>query len=475
MVGRATRVPQFSFARSGALLRDSLLIGGVVFVAVAIGLLIRAVDEHSTFWPAEALLLGLLVRNPSLARPLVLIAAFGGYVGASLLTGGDLALVLWGSAVNLLSVLVGFALFQLLPEGDRRLQLPRSVVSMFAIVLAAALTNAVIGGRIVEIADPTATWTGISFWLSNDIANYLMVLPVVLTAPARLPELSWYRMTHAEPALAAPFLALLVSAAASVTVGGPGAIGFAIPALLWCAVTYNLFTTVLLTVAYGAWKMTAFAAGAIPLESGANFDETMASIRLGIALLSLGPLAVASINAAREDLLETLDRSANYDYLTGSLARSAFMDRGQRLCESLQPDGKVAVLAMDIDQFKKVNDSFGHAAGDRVLIAFAAAVMRTLRPGDLFGRLGGEEFAIIIPNVSDAEALAVAERIRAQVETAGVTLDDGQHVSITVSIGLVNQPCRLRSTVDVALASADQALYAAKAAGRNRVMVFDEV
>lgn len=473
MVGRATRAPQFLFTRIGASLRDALLVGGIVFVAAAIGMLSRTIDDQSTFWPVEALLIGVMVRNPALARPPAWAAAFGGYLASGLLTGGDIALVLWVSTVNLLSAFVGVALYQQLPEGDRKLQLPRSVVYMFAIVLAAALVNAVVGGRVVAIAEPNADWTGLAFWLSSDIANYLIVLPVILTAPTRLPEFSLRRLELADLAQAAPVLALLVSAAASVMVGGPGAIAFAIPALIWCALTYSIFTTALLTMVYSVWKMAAFSAGVIAIDPGVNYAETTASVRLGIALLTLGPLAVASINAARENLLETLDRSANYDYLTGSLARSAFMDRGQRLCEALQPGGTVAVLAMDIDQFKKVNDSFGHAAGDRVLIAFAAAVSRTLRPGDLFGRLGGEEFAIIMPSVSDAEAYRFAERIRAQVESAGVTLDDGQHVSITVSIGLVNWSCRTRSYIDAALASADQALYAAKAAGRNCVVVVD--
>jgi diguanylate cyclase (GGDEF)-like protein len=461
-------------ASVGVSLRDSLLVGAIVFVAAAVGMLSQAVIEHSTFWPTEALLIGVLVRNPSLARPASWVAAFCGYLAAGLLGGGDLAVVLWVSAVGILSAFIGVTLFQQLPEGDRRLQLPRSIVYMFAIVLVAAFVNAMIGGRVVAISEPSADWTGLTIWLSSDLANYLLVLPIVLTAPAGLPRSAWQRLEQVDLASLAPVTALMVSAVIGVMVGGPGAIAFPIPALIWCALTYSVFSTVLLSATYSVWKMSAFAMGAISIDPGVNFDDTMASVRLGIALLTLGPLAVASINAAREDLLETLDRSANYDYLTGSLARSAFMDRGQRLCEALQPTGTIAVLALDIDQFKNVNDSFGHAAGDRILVAFAAAVTRVLRPGDLFGRLGGEEFAIIMPSVDDAEALAIAERIRDQVEAAGVTLDDGQHVSITVSIGLVNWRCRIRTSIDTALASADQALYAAKDAGRNRVVVIDE-
>src|SRR5918998_1563032 len=93
VMGGATRVPQIAFPPTGAALRDALLVGGIVFVAAAIGFLSREVDAFSTFWPAEALLIGVLVRNPSLARPAGWAAAFAGYLAAGMLTGGDFALV----------------------------------------------------------------------------------------------------------------------------------------------------------------------------------------------------------------------------------------------------------------------------------------------------------------------------------------------------------------------------------------------
>ncbi len=467
-------MPQFTFARVGAMLRDVLLVGGVVFVAATVGILSRPIGMLAAFWPANALLLGLLVRNPSLARPSGWAAAFAGFMAADLLAGGDVALILWMTAANLIGVAVGFILFQQLPEADRRLQRPLSILYMFGISMVAGAASALVGSSVSSISQDVDLWRGTGSWFSGEIVNYTIVLPVFLAASWPLPALRVRPLTRDTLVQVAPIIALIISAVASVAVGGPGAIAFPVPALLWCALTYNLFTTVLLTMAYSIWKMAAFSTGVIDVSMGGSYLDTMLSIRLGITLLALGPLTVASISAARRELLQTLDRSANYDYLTGALTRSAFMDRGQQLCESsVSKDDTIAMLALDIDQFKKVNDSFGHAAGDRVLIAFAAAVARTLRAGDLFGRLGGEEFAIVLPNLGDAEALAFADRIRAQVESAEVALDDGQRVSITVSIGVVNRRCRTRLSVDAALAAADQALYAAKAAGRNRVVALD--
>ncbi len=476
MESRATRLPQFTFERAGAMLRGVLLVGGVVFVAAVLGILSRPIGSLAAFWPANALLLGLLVRNPSLARPAGWGAAFAGFMAADLLAGGDVALILWLTAANLIGVAVGFNLFQQLSEADRRLRRPLSILYMFGISMIAGAASALVASSVSSIAQDVDLWRGTGSWFSGEIVNYTILLPVCLTASLPLPALRAHPVTRESLVRVAPIVALLISAAASVAVGGPGAIAFPVPALLWCALTYNLFTTVLLTMAYSVWKMAAFSTGAIDMGTGGNYIDTMLSIRLGITLLALGPLTVASISAARRELMQTLDRSANYDFLTEALTRSAFMERGQQLCESLVlSDTTMAMLALDIDQFKKVNDNFGHAAGDRVLVAFAAAVARTLRTGDLFGRLGGEEFAIVLPNVNDAEAFELAERIRAQVECAGVTLDDGQHVSITVSIGLVNRRCRTRSSIDSALVAADQALYAAKAAGRNRVVAIDAI
>ena len=476
VVGRATRLPQFTFDRVSLTLRDVLLVGGIVFVVAVIGILSRPIGMLASFWPANALLLGLFVRNPSLARPAGWAAAFVGFMAADLLTGGDLALTLWLTAANLIGIAVGFVLFQQLSEGDRRLRRPLSILYMFGISMIAGATSAIVGSSVSSISSDMDLWRGTGYWFSSEIVNYTILLPVILTATLTTHRLQAPSVSRDKLVRVAPVAALILSAAASVAVGGPGAIAFPVPALLWCALTYELFTTVLLTMAYSVWKMAAYSTGAIDMAPGDNYVDTMMSVRLGITLLALGPLTVASISAARRELMQTLDRSANYDYLTGALARSAFMDRAQQLCASFAPrDATIAVLALDIDQFKKVNDNFGHAAGDMVLIEFAEAVARTLRPGDLFGRLGGEEFAIALPNINDADALALAEQIRTQVESAGVTLDDGQHVSITVSIGLDNRRCRTRTSIDGALATADQALYRAKAAGRNRVVLIDEI
>ncbi len=125
-------------------------------------------------------------------------------------------------------------------------------------------------------------------------------------------------------------------------------------------------------------------------------------------------------------------------------------------------------MMIDIDHFKSVNDTFGHAAGDEVLKHVAAIVSENARLGDLIARYGGEEMALVLPNLDGANAHLVADRIRNAVENAATTVR-GLPLKVTVSIGFAP----VGSTEDafsVALRAADEALYAAKNEGRNRVI-----
>lgn len=164
--------------------------------------------------------------------------------------------------------------------------------------------------------------------------------------------------------------------------------------------------------------------------------------------------------------MERLWELANLDPLTGLLNRRAFMERGTALLEEVWRQGQpVSVLMIDADHFKSINDGFGHQAGDDVLRMLADILQTAVRSGDLLGRLGGEEFAIILPGADGPDADRIAERLLADVRQARVPVP-GRMLAITISIGI--SVMRRRSTLDDLLATADQALYAAKTAGRDR-------
>jgi len=162
--------------------------------------------------------------------------------------------------------------------------------------------------------------------------------------------------------------------------------------------------------------------------------------------------------------------AAMVDPLTGIANRRSFLQDAAQLAKrhSANPH-PAAVLLIDLDHFKSINDRFGHAHGDRVLEIFAASARHAVRPSDLLGRLGGEEFAAILCDISLDKAVAVAEKIRERFAHATLEIDN-HPVCATVSIGLAH--CQ-EAELDVAslLAQADQALYIAKERGRNRVEV----
>ncbi|WP_458760800.1 diguanylate cyclase [Afipia sp. TerB] len=158
--------------------------------------------------------------------------------------------------------------------------------------------------------------------------------------------------------------------------------------------------------------------------------------------------------------------AASVDPLTGLLNRRGFSEATTRMIEREAKAGRsITVMIFDIDHFKSVNDTYGHAAGDEILKVFANVVVNTLRITDLVGRVGGEEFAALLPAAMD-EALTAAERVREAFQNAGVAVDD-EPLATTVSIGVAGGPAN--TELEVLMASADTALYQAKRGGRNRV------
>lgn len=163
-----------------------------------------------------------------------------------------------------------------------------------------------------------------------------------------------------------------------------------------------------------------------------------------------------------------LYQQAAVDVLTGLANRRSFLSQlGRAFAQARRQGQPLSLLYLDLDHFKLVNDRYGHAAGDEVLKTFARVVAQQVRAADLVGRLGGEEFAVLLPDADDAQATEVAERVRQAV--AACQIDTGAAtVRVTVSIGLASlQP--QHDAPDRLLEDADGALYAAKQHGRNRV------
>ncbi|PKU26063.1 GGDEF domain-containing protein [Telmatospirillum siberiense] len=187
-------------------------------------------------------------------------------------------------------------------------------------------------------------------------------------------------------------------------------------------------------------------------------------------------LSLESFSDTQQQMAE-LEEWATLDALTGVANLRHFHHlAGLELDHAYRMGRSISVLILDIDHFKKINDSWGHAVGDEALKAFAGACRKALREPDILGRIGGEEFAVALPNTRIDEAQMIAERLRRQVEQVSLPLSQGGVVQFTVSIGVATS-MRVRASraerpdIRSLLAIADGALYRSKSEGRNRISV----
>ncbi len=458
------------------MIRRIVVVALVVFCTAEIGILTRPIGFFATLWPANAVLLGLFVIRPSLAGPWGWVAAVLAYLAAGHVSGDAPLLNLWLTAANLAGIVAGFILLRRLDAEDRALQRPSSVLRMLLVCIVAAVAAAIAGCGLGLLVPSSLPRVGFAYWFTTELANYVVILPVLLTLPeipARGVMLD--RLARFRPSLATimPVVALGLSVVGSIVIGGPGAIAFPVPALLWCSLTYGLFPVTLLVLLSSLAMLGAETADLFRFVHVEDLIDSATSFRLGLTLLALGPLTVATITAVHRKLMLRLDRAVRMDGLTDILARRAYLDQSAALLSRPRPGfwSGVAVLMIDVDHFKQVNDRYGHASGDAVLVAVTDAISGQLRRNDLFGRIGGEEFAITLPDIASADAVTLAERLRHAVERLSVKVGEGQPIRVSVSIGVVHRSRPPAGGLIELLPLADAALYEAKATGRNRIVL----
>lgn len=210
----------------------------------------------------------------------------------------------------------------------------------------------------------------------------------------------------------------------------------------------------------------AAAAGRMPIDGTLTPASWLGLIHFETLVFVVGT-AIFTVAMARERAELRYMAVASIDPLTGVASRRAFIETAEEILKANPREGRpLSLIMFDLDKFKSINDGFGHGAGDAVLKRFGDIARNSLRAGDIIGRPGGEEFAVLLPGSNRAAALIVAERIRIAFAEACRTIGD-RMISATVSAGVTT--ALPTSTLDSMMAGADEALYRAKAEGRNRV------
>lgn len=494
-------------------LRHTLLLplatGLAYYLGAVLGVAASAMSEGiAIFWLPNGILLVALLSTGRRHWPLHLAAAVLAEIAADF-PAFTVTQALGFAAVNVVECLLAAFLLERVAR-PFRLESLRHVMAFGGYVLVVACGLAALLGAAIYSLGGQATapfWTYWRIWWFGDGLGMLLVAPLALGWLQRRSRPREHRLPFEAAALFG--LTLLFSLwvffppAAHVEAAFPRRAFLLLPFTLWAAARFGVWGTASAALLIAGIAIPATLADRGPLALTAP-EATVLLLQEYLAVLSLPALALAALlqelrdrNArlqsretelrATHDALDRLNRElearvrtrtealevanrrlkalASVDSLTGISNRRHFVDQAKAEISRAQRQGlPLSVIMFDIDFFKTVNDRFGHEAGDQTLKALTSTVSGNLRAGDIFARLGGEEFILMLPGQDLDEAVQTADRLRALVGEASRA---GYPVAITLSAGVAGLAGA--EDLDDLLRQADRALYAAKHQGRDRV------
>ncbi|VVE84315.1 GGDEF domain-containing protein [Pandoraea sputorum] len=233
---------------------------------------------------------------------------------------------------------------------------------------------------------------------------------------------------------------------------------------------YNYWLTAAMAAAFAVAHIVR---GAIFVWTPAPGPEVFAPTLFNTIMLTIGTIVMPAMTMGavlmiHDAMLATAEEAANRDYLTGALSRKHFdLLARQEMVRAVARGWPLSIVVIDLDHFKSINDTHGHAGGDTVLREFVKLVRDSLREGDVFGRLGGEEFAVLLPGTDTPGAIRIAERLRTQASRHLVAGPFGVcHYTLSGGVATWLE----RESLEALCMRADRALYAAKISGRNLVL-----
>ena len=358
--------------------------------------------------------------------------------------------------------------WMLTTDKRQRIRLAMSGLAALLMVFCLVVMNSVAAAGLASTSE-------VRVWTACSVLGLIAVYAAIRSG--------WSRRFK-DPALTlAQILYAITCCAAAFVIAGP-ARGVTLPilAIILMFGIFGLTTRQMLGVLVYSLVAFGVASGVVAARDEPDYPTVVAAAYVGMVVVVLlsSTFLTTRVQSTREHLrrqkaelaqaLEQIRQLATHDDLTGLLNRRAMLDRMQlEQRRSLRSGSPLLIAQLDIDHFKAVNDTHGHAAGDLVLQSFADTVRRNVRDTDVLARWGGEEFVLLLCDTPAADAVALMERLRQAVQAMQVPVPQGGGpITVTVSIGLARHAPAdpLAGTLE----RADQALYAAKAGGRNRVV-----
>jgi len=474
---------RLALAEPSRLLLITVLASG--YLAAAFGGLAvsREAGNIATLWPPNGLLAAALLLSPRRRWSAVLLAGAIGSVAANLINGNPAITAASITVANLVEVLVAAAIIR--RHTRRRVLFQHSsdvLVLIVASIVAAGVAGALSATSAVVLVGAPFTKIFIK-WVLGDVLGLLVVMPIAVIAYNLIvhgPDLMMSQRSQREAAL-------LLGVVFAVSIGVywptlPPVQFLVMPTVLLASFRLGPLGAALSTVivAIVGSLGTVAAAGAVA-STPDQVTLRVFNFQLNLAVLFLTALPIGAAMAQRaqleRDLKDERDRAdrfasdmasiAHIDDLTGLATRRFFLEQLDVMAATARRAQQPLTLAMlDIDFFKPINDQFGHAVGDAVLMAIGAACRNAVRADDIIGRLGGEEFAMLMPLTDQETAYRIVDRLREAVAAIAIPTSDGRQVSVTISVGMA---MFANQQIDRLLLDADRALYLAKERGRNRV------
>ncbi|WP_343621047.1 diguanylate cyclase [Acinetobacter proteolyticus] len=459
-----------------SLLQLFLLFAGVILLCCLLGIATRHLTFLASFWPANSVLLGLLIRFPQTRHPISFIGAIVGYLLADTSQDTPFLLNICLTSANLLYVITTLALYIKFNAYIRSLHHGYFYLFLFSFCCIGALASSSFAALTLPLFNTKfalgSFWTDFGYWFTAEIQNALLLLPAMISAPHFAEfkqQLKEFKTQTVQESL--PLFAVFFSIAIGYYDTGPGSLLYPIAALIWCALSYRHFSVAIITSISCGFVIYHVSQNYLLLYPD-QFLNNAISIRLGLIMMTIAPLTVSSINMVRSKLIQELQHTIAHDELTSSLTRRQFLQSVQLLQQQATHTGQTtAFLMLDIDHFKQVNDSYGHQMGDRALQSCVHTIQSLLRPQDLLGRLGGEEFAIFMTNTDADAAYLCAENIRLQISQTPIEYAAQLSFSIQISIGICICEPENQHSIEQLFKQADDALYQAKRQGRNQVVI----